>query len=228
MRRAVGERRFDVGPGFVRARECPDCGHTRCGEECVCNCDAAHAEHEAAVLRQRIADLERELQAVRAERDELLDAKATWQLQTEAAEERGTYMRWNAAGSDAPALERTALFAICRVAMDALLNRPPAPAADELATLRPVVGLLQRWAATDDVAERFALGSRLESEARAAPDCTGYVEATAPAPDDSKTLGAGSAGAAVGNEAAGASLDDSAWTPAQPGGGTTEPPEQRG
>jgi hypothetical protein len=47
-------RRFDVGPGFVRARECPDCGHTRCGERCVCNCDAAHAEHEAAVLRGQL------------------------------------------------------------------------------------------------------------------------------------------------------------------------------
>lgn len=45
------ERKLDVGRGFVRARECPDCGHTRCGEDCVCNCDAAHAEHEAARLR---------------------------------------------------------------------------------------------------------------------------------------------------------------------------------
>lgn len=44
-------RRFDIGTGFVRARECPDCGHTRCGEDCVCNCDAAHAEFEAAHLR---------------------------------------------------------------------------------------------------------------------------------------------------------------------------------
>ena len=51
-------RRIDVGPGFVRARECPDCGHTRCGEDCTCNCDAAHAEHEASVLRQQLADLQ--------------------------------------------------------------------------------------------------------------------------------------------------------------------------
>lgn len=50
------QRRFDVGPGFVRARECPDCGHTRCGEDCTCNCGAAHAEHEAAMLRQQLAD----------------------------------------------------------------------------------------------------------------------------------------------------------------------------
>lgn len=45
------ERRYDVGPGFVRAKECPDCFHTRCGEDCVCNCDAARAEDEAAALR---------------------------------------------------------------------------------------------------------------------------------------------------------------------------------
>jgi hypothetical protein len=51
-----GERRFDAGPGFIRARECPDCGHTRCGEDCTCNCDAVHAEHEAAQLRQQFAD----------------------------------------------------------------------------------------------------------------------------------------------------------------------------
>jgi hypothetical protein len=51
-------RRFDVGPGFVRARECPDCGHTRCGDDCTCNCDAAHAEHEAATLRRQLAEAE--------------------------------------------------------------------------------------------------------------------------------------------------------------------------
>lgn len=49
-------RRYESGPGFVRAKECPNCGHTRCGEGCVCNCDAAHAEHEGAYLR---AELER-------------------------------------------------------------------------------------------------------------------------------------------------------------------------
>lgn len=43
-----GKRVFDVGPGFVRAKECPDCFHTRCGDDCVCNCDAARAEYEAA------------------------------------------------------------------------------------------------------------------------------------------------------------------------------------
>lgn len=47
----MSERKYDVGTGFVRARECPNCGHTRCGEACVCNCDAAHAEYEAAHLR---------------------------------------------------------------------------------------------------------------------------------------------------------------------------------
>lgn len=35
----------------MRTRECPDCGHVQCDEGCVCNCDAAHAEHEAAILR---------------------------------------------------------------------------------------------------------------------------------------------------------------------------------
>jgi hypothetical protein len=34
--------------------------HTRCGEDCVCNCDAAHAEHEAATLRTQLAAAERE------------------------------------------------------------------------------------------------------------------------------------------------------------------------
>lgn len=43
----MSERRFEAGPGFVRARECPGCGHTRCGEGCTCNCDAARAEVEA-------------------------------------------------------------------------------------------------------------------------------------------------------------------------------------
>lgn len=53
----MSERRYDVGPGFVRARECPDCGHTRCVEDCVCNCDAAHAEYEAAHLRAEVERL---------------------------------------------------------------------------------------------------------------------------------------------------------------------------
>ncbi len=47
----MSERIWDVGIGFVRARECPDCFHTKCGESCVCNCDAARAEDEAAHLR---------------------------------------------------------------------------------------------------------------------------------------------------------------------------------
>lgn len=54
----MGERRFDVGPGFVRAKECPDCFHTRCGEDCACNCDAAHAEVEASWFRAAL-DAER-------------------------------------------------------------------------------------------------------------------------------------------------------------------------
>lgn len=52
------ERTFDVGPGYVRARECPDCLHTRCGEGCNCNCDAARAEHELAWCRGRLEELE--------------------------------------------------------------------------------------------------------------------------------------------------------------------------
>lgn len=51
----MSTRQLDVGPGFVRAKECPDCGHTKCGEDCVCNCDAARAEHEAAALRAELA-----------------------------------------------------------------------------------------------------------------------------------------------------------------------------
>lgn len=78
------ERRLEVGPGFVRARECPDCGHTRCSEECVCNCDAARAEAQAAFNGSHIRELEGALagvqqaleasiadnNAMRAERDE--------------------------------------------------------------------------------------------------------------------------------------------------------------
>lgn len=49
-------RAYDVGPGFVRAKECPDCLHTKCGEGCTCNCDAARTEDEAAqLLEQRNA-----------------------------------------------------------------------------------------------------------------------------------------------------------------------------
>ena len=44
----MSERKIESGPGFFRAKECPDCGHTRCGEDCVCNCDAARAEYDAA------------------------------------------------------------------------------------------------------------------------------------------------------------------------------------
>lgn len=60
-------RRYDVGSGFVRAKECPDCFHTRCGEDCVCNCDAAHAEHEAAWLRGENERLRAEIDALRVE-----------------------------------------------------------------------------------------------------------------------------------------------------------------
>jgi hypothetical protein len=55
-------RQFDVGPGFVRAKECPDCGHTRCGESCVCNCDAARAEYDLAAAKAEIARLSTELE----------------------------------------------------------------------------------------------------------------------------------------------------------------------
>jgi hypothetical protein len=63
----VSERTYDVGPGFVRAKECPDCGHTRCGNasridsadalSCACNCDAARAEEEADVLRDKLGEV---------------------------------------------------------------------------------------------------------------------------------------------------------------------------
>lgn len=75
-------RAFDVGPGFIRARECPDCFHTRCGESCVCNCDAAHAEYEAAALRmllalatQQCGDLAEALRAFLAESDGALSGE---------------------------------------------------------------------------------------------------------------------------------------------------------
>lgn len=51
----MNERQLDIGPGFARAKECPDCNHTRCSDDCVCNCDAARAEHEASTLREQLA-----------------------------------------------------------------------------------------------------------------------------------------------------------------------------
>ncbi len=33
-------RTYDVGPGFVAARACPKCHHTRCGPKCACDCRA--------------------------------------------------------------------------------------------------------------------------------------------------------------------------------------------
>lgn len=66
-------RRYDVGPGFVRARECPDCGHTKCSEDCVCNCDAAHAEHEAAARKAREEKLEKALEAATADNAALME-----------------------------------------------------------------------------------------------------------------------------------------------------------
>lgn len=53
-------RVYEQGPGFVRAVECPDCGHTKCGESCVCNCDAARAEDECGRLRVEVERLNRE------------------------------------------------------------------------------------------------------------------------------------------------------------------------
>lgn len=50
----ASRRKVEIGVGFVRARECPGCGHTRCGESCTCNCDAEWAEHEAATLRTQL------------------------------------------------------------------------------------------------------------------------------------------------------------------------------
>lgn len=74
----MGERRFDVGPGFVRAKECPDCFHTKCGEDCVCNCDAAHAETEAAWFRGALDGARAQLAAVAKDRDERLKAAQQW------------------------------------------------------------------------------------------------------------------------------------------------------
>jgi hypothetical protein len=50
----TSSRRFDSGAGFVGARECPDCRHTRCGEDCKCEWDAAHAEHARHKVRSRV------------------------------------------------------------------------------------------------------------------------------------------------------------------------------
>mgnify|MGYP001584747356 FL=1 len=58
-------RVYEHGPGFVRAVACPDCGHTKCGESCVCNCDAARAEDALARLRVEAERLARESEAWR-------------------------------------------------------------------------------------------------------------------------------------------------------------------
>ena len=68
----MSERKIESGPGFVRAKECPDCGHTRCGEGCVCNCDAARAEYEAAALRHERDEHAR----IRSEQAEIIKALA--------------------------------------------------------------------------------------------------------------------------------------------------------
>lgn len=52
-----GRLRFSAvgGPTIsVMAEQCPRCLHTRCGEGCECNCDAAHAESYAARLEAQI------------------------------------------------------------------------------------------------------------------------------------------------------------------------------
>lgn len=78
-------RALDIGPGFVRLKECPECGHARCGNDskidgahalaCVCNCDAARAEEECDALRKQNADL---LEALReAERVLRMIARST-------------------------------------------------------------------------------------------------------------------------------------------------------
>ncbi|MCR4295886.1 MAG: hypothetical protein NUW21_10150 [Elusimicrobia bacterium] len=48
------------------ARACPDCGHTKCGESCVCNCDAARAEDALATARFVLAALRADLASARA------------------------------------------------------------------------------------------------------------------------------------------------------------------
>ena len=55
-------------------KECPDCNHTRgrCGEDCVCNCDAARAEHEASTLRARLAAVTVQKDGAYRERDRLV------------------------------------------------------------------------------------------------------------------------------------------------------------
>ena len=74
-------RRLLPGNGFVMARECPDCLHTRCGEDCVCNCDAAHAED--ALSRVCI-----ERDQLRADRDQHLADAEFWRTHA------NTWQKW--------------------------------------------------------------------------------------------------------------------------------------
>jgi hypothetical protein len=60
----MSNRHLEVGPGFLRAKECPDCFHTNCDEDCGCNCDAARAEDEAGRLRVLVERYERTLRDV--------------------------------------------------------------------------------------------------------------------------------------------------------------------
>jgi hypothetical protein len=83
----VTERRLETGPGFVRAKTCPGCGHTHCGESCTCNCDAEHAEHEAAIHKERIAALEARVKELRHA------LKGALHIATHPVIEAGGYLR---------------------------------------------------------------------------------------------------------------------------------------
>jgi hypothetical protein len=62
----MGERAFKTGPGFVSAEPCPHCLHTKCGEDCGCNCGAVRAEARVAELEQVNASLQSRLEMLQA------------------------------------------------------------------------------------------------------------------------------------------------------------------
>jgi hypothetical protein len=59
-------RRFFIIPGYASAEACPDCLHTKCGEDCVCDCRAAYAEDLAADLAHQRDSLRAQLAASEA------------------------------------------------------------------------------------------------------------------------------------------------------------------
>jgi hypothetical protein len=94
LRDACYERLNEPAP-VPRGEECPDCGHARarCGEDCACNCDAAHAEEESSRLRVERDSLRAELERIRSERNGLHEELSRARGEVDRASNVATYYR---------------------------------------------------------------------------------------------------------------------------------------